>query len=231
MNILTIIYECFEQCQNFTLDQYWKDVFFSCACGKFPKGCRFDPSSNTLYIRIQVTNTKTKGEAISLPSTPEELYLVVIDIFKNKLGMFSSRDLQIKKNELDDIQKQYQINMDCEWKKLKPRSVKEFLIINFVKDLQLKHSLTPKETKSLLAHINIWFQLKKITSDDIEYSNKSILSIRGLYFDEKNRIWENKNNCKIASKIEKVNKSQKLEQSLNKFVQNYKFRKSKLFFN
>lgn len=229
MNILTVIYDNFEQCQNFTLDQYWKDIFYSCACGKFPKGCRYDHSNNTLYIRIQITNTKSKGEAISLPTSPEELYLVMIDVFKNKLGMFSSRDLQIKKDELEDIQKQYQINMNCEWKKLKPRSVKEFLIINFVKEMQLKHTLNPKETRDLLSYINVWFQLKKITSDDIEYENKSIVSIKGLKFNESNRIWENSNNHKIVSKIEKINKTQKFDQSLNKFISGYKYKKAKLF--
>lgn len=228
MNVPTVIYKYFEECQDFTMDQYWKDVFFSCACGKFPKNCRYDPSNNTLYIRLQTSSTKTKGEAISLPQNPEELFLVMMDVFKNKLGMFSSRDLQIKKDELEDIQKQYQINMNCDWKKLKPRSVKEFLIINYITSLQQQYFLTSKETKNLLTYVNIWIQLKKITSDDIKYENKSIVAIRGMDVDKETKVWKNTNPCRFITKVEKVNKPQKFEQSLNKFISGYKFRKSKL---
>jgi hypothetical protein len=227
MNIPTVIYPYFEECQDFTMDQYWKDVFFSCACGTFPKGCRFDPNAHTLYTRIQVTNTKTKGEAIYLPQKPEEIYLILLDVFKNKFGMFSSKDLQIKKDELEEIQEQQRINMDCEWKKLKPRAVKDFLISNYVSDLQTKYNLTPKEARLLLTNIGVWMQLKKITSDDIDYQNHVILNIRGIEFDKHSRVWSNTNNAKIGGKSDKINKPQKFEQSLDKFARDYKYRKSK----
>lgn len=228
MNAPTVIHRCFEECQDYTLDQYWKDVFFSCACGKFPKGCRYDPNTQTIYTRLPAAGNKTKGEAISLPKTSEDIYLVMLDVFKNKFGMFSSCDLQIKKEELKDIQEQQRINLDCEWKKLKPRSVKDFIISNYVSDMQIKYSLNAKEARYFLTQINIWLQLKKITSDDIEYQNHSIINIKGIEFDETKRIWKNENVPKIVNKIEKVNKSQKFEQALDRFIREHKYRKNKI---
>jgi|LakMenEpi03Aug12_release.lakeMendotaPanAssembly.Ray.scaffolds.fasta_scaffold70665_2 hypothetical protein len=228
MNIPTVIYPYFEECQDFTLDQYWKDIFFSCACGTFPKGCRFDPNTHTLYTRVQVTNTKTKGEAIYLPQKSEEIYLILLDVFKNKFGMFSSKDLQIKKDELEEIQEQQRINMDCEWKKLKPRAIKDFLISNYVSDLQTKYNLTSKEARLLFTNIGVWMQLKKITSDDIDYQNHSILNIRGIEFDEQTRVWSNTNTAKFNGKSDKINKPQKFDQALDKFARDYKYRRSKI---
>lgn len=222
-----VIHHCFEECQDFTLDQYWKDIFFLCACGKFPKGCRYDHLTQTLYIRLPAAGNKTKGEAICLPKNSEEIYTVLMDVFKNKFGMFSSRDLQVKRDELQEIQEKQRINMDCEWKKLKPRSIKEFLISNYVTNMQKKHEMTQKESKILLTNIGIWMQMKKITSDDIEYENYTILNIKGLYFDEEKRVWYNNNPPKLSNKAEKVNKTQKFDQSLDKFIRDHKNRKAR----
>lgn len=227
MNIPTIIHHCFDECQDFTLDQYWKDIFFLCACGKFPKGCRYDPATHTLYTRIAIAANKTKGEAISLPKSSEEIYTTLLDIFKNKFGMFSSRDLQIKKDELFDIQEQQKINMDCEWKKLKPRSIKDFLISNYVSDMQIKHNLTQKESKILLTTIGIWMQMKKITSEDILYEDYTIKDIRGIRFLEEERKWVNDNSPKLTYKPEKTSKPQKLDQCLDRFIREHKNRQSR----
>lgn len=229
MNILTVIHHSFEECQDFTMDQYWKDVFFLCACGKFPKGCRYDPVTHTLYTRISIAGNKTKGEAISLPKSSEEIYEVLLDVFKNKFGMFSSRDLQIKKDELFDIQEQQKMNMDCEWKKLKPRSVKDFLISNFVSDMQQKYSLSQKESKVLLTTIGIWMQMKKITSEDIQYENYCITEIRGIRYLPEERKWVNDNPPKLTTKLEKSCKSQKLDQCMDRFIREHRNRSARFF--
>ena len=168
MSGVVIIYPCFRDCQDFTLDQYWKDVFFACACNKFPRSIRYDGSSGTLYIRTPSVRGRSKVEAIDLPDRPEEAYEVLIEVFREKLGLYSTKDLQIKKKELDEIQKQRRVNMDCEWKKLKPRSIKDLLIMNYVSKLKEDHGLTSKETKNLLNTIQLGFKFFELNSKDIE---------------------------------------------------------------
>ena len=152
-----IIHPCFQECQYFTLDQFWKDIFILCSCNKFPRGIRYDPSLKTLFVRTPGVGGKTRLEVISLPDEPEEIYKVLMKIFKEKLGIFSSLDLKIKREELKNIQSQKKIDLDCEWKKIKPRAIKDQLIINYVSELKNEHNLTIKESKLLLAKIQLGF--------------------------------------------------------------------------
>lgn len=228
MSTAVIIHPCFRECQDFTLDQYWKDILFACACNKFPRGVRYDSSTGTLYVRTPSTGGKTKVEAIDLPEKPEEAYKVLVGVFRDKLGMYSSRDLQIKKKELDEIQNQRRVNMDCEWKKLKPRSIKDLMIMNYVSRMKEEHNLTPKEAKQLLSTIQLGFQFKELNSEDVEYADREIKSINGLEYIETERKWVITNPSKPVSKSEKTVTTQKFCQSIDRFLREYKSRRLRL---
>jgi hypothetical protein len=217
-----IIHPCFQECQNFTLDQFWKDIFLLCACNKFPRGIRYDSSQKSLFVRTPGTAGRTKVEIVSLPENTEEIYLTLINIFKEKLGIFSSLNLQIKRAELKNIQSQRKIDLDCEWKKIKPRSFKYQMIINYVSKLKDTYNLNIKEAKLLLSRIQLGFHLKKISSDDVCYSNREIQSINGLEYNNLKKEWIIVNSAKIVNKTEKPITSQKFNQSIDRFTREYK---------
>ena len=224
MSSPVIIHPCFQECQYFTLDQFWKDTFLLCACNKFPRGVRYDSSLKTLYVRTPSTGGRTRVEVISLSEKPEEIYLVLMNVFKEKLGIFSSLDLQIKREELKNIQSQRKIDLDCEWKKIKPRALKDQMIINYVSRLKDEYSLTMKESKLLLSRIQLGFQLKKLCSDDVCYSNRQIQSINGLTYDNLKKEWVIINPPRLVSKTEKPVVTQKFYQSIDRFAREYKSR-------
>ena len=217
-----IIHPCFQECQYFTLDQFWKDTFLLCACNKFPRGVRYDASLKTLYVRTPGTGGRTRVEVISLSENYEEIYLVLMDVFKEKLGIFSSIDLQVKRDKFKNIQSQNKIDLDCEWKKIKPRALKDQMIINYVSQLKDDRKLTIKESKLLLSRIQLAFQLKKLCSDDVCYSDRRIQSINGLEYDESEKEWVITNPPRLVNKTEKPAVAQKFNQSLDKFARGYK---------
>jgi hypothetical protein len=217
-----IIHPCFQECQNFTLDQFWKDIFLLCACNKFPRGIRYDSSQRTLFVRTAGTGGRTKVEVVSLPENIEDIYLTSINIFKEKLGIFSSLNLQIKRDELKNIQSQRKVDLDCEWKKIKPRALKYQMIINYVSKLKETYNLNIKEAKLLLSRIQLGFHLKKICSDDVCYSNYEIQSINGLEYNNLKKEWLILNNPRIVNKTEKPVATQKFYQSVDKFAREYK---------
>lgn len=212
-----IIYPKFLGCQNYTLDDYWNDVFMGCSCNKFPRGTRYNEKENTLTVRVPLVQGKYKTENIQLPEDSKELYECMIDIFKEKMGMYSPLDLHIKREELEDIQDQYKIDLDCEWKKLKPRSVKDTLIMSYGTSLKNKYQLSSKETKNLISVINLGFQFKKLTSDDIDYREREIKNIKGLKFNPETRTFYITNPPRKVNKSEKTVKSQKFLQAVDKY--------------
>ncbi|MDX1471861.1 MAG: hypothetical protein R3213_10220, partial [Flavobacteriaceae bacterium] len=123
-----------------------------------------------------------------MPTEPEHIFNTLINIFREKLSLYSATDLQIKKDEIDQIQNEDPINMDCEWKKLKPRTIKTMLIMNFVNKIREERGLTIKQAKSLLHTIQLAFQFKKLNSDDIVYKDREIKEINGLVYDEEKKV-------------------------------------------
>ncbi len=228
MSLPVIIHPCFNECQDYTLDQFWKDIFFSCACNKFPRGIRYDGSTRTLSIRTPVPGGRNRTEVINLPEKSEDAYTVLMQVFREKLGIFSSKDLQIKKQELDEIQIRRRVDMDCEWKKLKPRSIKDLMIMNYILNLKQKYDLSVKETKKLFITIQLGFQFKKLSSEDVEYSDRAIQSINGLEYKTDTKNWVVTNLPRSVSKSEKTLATQKFCQSIDKFLREYKSRRLRL---
>lgn len=222
-----IIHPCFQECQDYTLDQFWKDTFFACACNKFPRGIRYDASKKNLHVRAG-NGGKNKVEVIDLPSEPVEMFKIMISIFRDKLGIYSSHDLQIKRDELDEARSQKRINMDCEWKKLKPRAIKDAILCDYVARLKDEYNLSDKETRKLFLQIQLGFQLKKINSDDVQYSDRAIQNIDGLEYDENTRFWSIPREPKLSSKTEKSVVTQKFYQSIDAYLRMMKSRRLRL---
>lgn len=219
----TIIYPLFLDCQDFTLDDYWKDVFYNCACNKFPKRVRYDAKNNTIILKSSTAGGKT--EMFNVPHEPEETFKVLMDVFREKLSMRSSKDLCIRKSELETIEKDNQVNLDCEWRQIKPRSIKDQILIEHIKTKIVEHKLSSSEVKQLWNTITLGFQFKKIDSGDVHYETGKILNINGLTFDMKSRKFSISNPSKIVNKVEKAPSSNRIYQAIDRYIREYKSKK------
>lgn len=203
MSTPTIIHPIFQECEKYTLDPYWQDIFHKCACNRFPRGIRYEWRKNIVYVRLPGGPVgKSKIETFHLPKESTEIFEMMMTIFHD-FGLRSKRDMDIKKDELLKIRKERSVNLDCQWKDLKPKYLKDRMISNFVLYLKEKHNLSTKESKNLLITIDLGFQLKQLNPEDIEYEKGKITEIQGLEFDSEKR------NFYVSRKIKKCSKTDK----------------------
>lgn len=215
-----ILYPRFSDCQKYTFDNYWKILFQSCSINRFPKNMKYDSQQNVFYIK-----TQSKTEKIDLPSDDEELYYLMMDIFRNKLYLCSDYDLKIQRKEIEEFKDEITRDLNKDKKDSKLKSIKVSLLIEYVLVLQDKYELTPKESKELISTIQRGLALKKLSRDDITYHEGTIKSIRGLEFDEKHRKFYITNKPKNVTKSEKPQVNQKFNTKVKSFVRQHSNRK------
>lgn len=215
------IYPQFLECAEYTLDKYWKEIFEQCANNKFPNGCKYNNIQNSIMVRVPEKGGKYTTEYYHLKNSPEENFETLIHVFKTKLNMRSGLDIRIQKEEIEEYLKEHEINLDCEWKKLKPKYLQQQIIINYILDLKEKYSLTKEEVKQLYQTIDGGFDFKKITAEDIDYSNGKIHSITCLEFNKKKRKFKITNDFAKSGRTEKSNTNNKFDMAIERFVKDY----------
>ncbi len=232
-----ILYYNILHCQKYTSDNYWKEIIHSCACNKFPRGIKYDHAKNTLYVRYEFSG-KPQNEIIILPSCStnkenavseivgKKIYKILMHIFKDLLNLRSDNDIKINKNIIEDMRKQNEVDMDCSWKKLKPRSVKNYILMNYAITQVELFNLDPGKAKILYRLIQLGFQFKQLSSDDVNYEKGQIIEIQGIEFDEENNFFVLTGAMqKLTSGSDNNIKSNKVitvEKSIDKWVKNYK---------
>lgn len=230
----TVIHPIFKECEKFVVDTYWRHIFESCALNKFPKGVRYtigassskDEGFNHIFSIKTIVKGRQKVEVVSLPSDPEELSVALLVIFKEKLGMYSTIDLKVKNDEMDDVLSRFSVDDKCTWKQLKPKTLKDGKIRDYIIGLAKKHSLTPKQARVLLAEINLAFQLKTISPESVDYRDGKIQSLKGVEISE-GRLKGNLTRCSVFPKHTRkdgVKKVTKIDQHTDKFCRMQKAR-------
>lgn len=220
----TVIYNHIDKCRELTGDPYWKDVIYSCACGGFPKGIKYEVNKATLNVRYE-HGRKFQTETFTLTDKISETYEILMFIFKSLLGMRSDTDISKIKSELEVIRKTNDIEMDCEWKKLKPRSVKNHILMNYAITKTESLGLEPRTANNLYRIIQLGFQFKNLTSNNINYKQGKILSISGLDFDKQSETFKLTNNQGSIARTntsENGNKINQVKKTINKWVKDYK---------
>lgn len=215
-----ILYQRFSNCQKFTFDKYWKSVFHSCSINRFPKNMKYDAQENTFTVK-----TPSKKEKITLPDTDEELYYLMMDIFREKLSLRSDYDLKIQRKEIEDIKEEITNDLKKEKKDSKLKTVKANILFEYVLDYKEKNNLTQKESKELIATIQKGLALKKLCKDDFTYHNGNITSISGLEFDDQYRKFYVTNKPKNVTKTEKPALNQKFNIKVKSFAKTHTNRK------
>lgn len=221
-----VIYHNIDKCCELTDDFYWKDIIHSCACNKFPKGIRYEIKINhppTLYVRYEC-GRKFQNETFTLTEKISETYSILMFIFKNLLGLRSPTDIEKIKLELEVIRKTNNIQINCEWKKLKPRSVKNHILMNYAITRVEKLGLESRTANNLYRLIQLGFQFKNLTPNNINYKEGKILAISGLDFDKQTKTFKLTNSQGSIAKTntENNNKINQVKKTINKWVKDYK---------
>lgn len=226
MSNKVVIYHNIEKCCEFTEDSYWKDIIHSCACNKFPKGIRYEVKLNNspiLHVRYEC-GRKFQNETFILTDKLNETYDILMFIFKNLLKLRSDTDIDKIKSDLEIIRKTNNIKTNCEWKKLKPRSVKNHILMNYAITRTESLCLEPRLANNLYRLIQLGFQFKNLTSNNINYKQGKIISISGLDFNKQTKSFKLTNNQGSIAKTNTENnhKINQVKKTINKWVKDYK---------
>ncbi len=175
----------FEDCQFYTYDRYWQEIFSNCTRNKFPKGLSYSKAKHAVYLRLG-----KKRETIPLPTRTAELFTTMMEIFREKMGLKSPTDQLQSQSQLDK-EKAFRppIDVRSEWKDLS-RHQKDLLLFEFVKKMSAQHTLSPKEMHVLFSFIELHTLLKNIGSANVVYEQEhGICNIRGITFNEYSRTF------------------------------------------
>lgn len=219
-----IIFPIFESCVSLTTDPYWKEVFGNLSVGRFPPELRYDPNHHNIILRVE-----KKPEVIAIPDhSVTETFKILMMVLKSRVGMKSTRDLKLQKEEMTDLATTRSSTLDCGWKKLHPRSIKEHLIMKYLTKLEKKYSLTPAEKKNLVSLVQLGIQFRSIPPDNIVYERRKVRDIKGLEFDEHNRTFSVPKEKPASLTCEKTPTQNRVYTGLDKFLKEDKARLAKL---
>lgn len=215
-SMASVIHPIFEECKNYTLDPFWKEKFSNFACNKFPHGIRYDSAHGNLILKLDGKRT----EVIGLPeSDPSLVFKIVMKILKEKLDMNSNRDIKIRKEEMENFSQKGICDLNCEWKKIKPKHLKDQLITDYIAKLKQKHDLSPVEVKNLISVVQLGFQFRAFSQDSVDYSDGVVKNIEGLVFDSKTRKFKTPEYASSGNKtIEKNSSTGKFYPAFKKFM-------------
>jgi hypothetical protein len=211
----SIIHPLFEECKNYTLDPFWKDKLSNFARNRFPHGVRYDPTGRNIIVKIDGKKT----EVIGLPEDdPIVCFQTVMNLLRVKFDMHSNRDIMSRKEEMSAASRETICSLDCEWKKIKPRHLKDQLMMDYIASLKEKYSLTPVEVRHLISRVQLGFQFKSLSQDDVEFSDGIVKDIKGLKFDKNKRRFVIPDYPACSKISEKTCHADKFYSSLKKYL-------------
>lgn len=210
-----VIFPIFEECKSFTLDSFWRDKFTEFSCNQFPPGMRYDSTRKNLVLKID--GKKTEFVSVN-DNNPAETFQSMMRILRGKYDMRSSRDLKVQKKTIEEAMKKHEVDLNCEFKNIKPRNLKDRLIMNYISSLKIKHKLTDFEFNYLISVVQLGFQFRSLSTNDVVYADGAVTDITGLVFDEKNRIFTTPKYTGTIPKSEKASSADKFYSNLKKFI-------------
>jgi len=204
----------FEECDLYTLDPFWKEIIFDCSKGRFPKGVTYNAQRNTL---------RTQDGVFEIPSGKKEKTELLLQLFR-KGGLKSPQDTKNERDLFDNELEDSTVSLDCEWKKIKPRSLREGLILDYVCMVGNILKLTPNEQNKFFKFLNLGLFTRLIDSENIEYYDRKIHFISNINFDSKTKRFSFVDTSTTIQKTYRQSRKTKLCQNFNKFIKTMKSR-------
>lgn len=179
----------FLTCGDYTLDEYWKQIFSDCAKNKFPKGCRFDATTNMLYIHSKTLTTTYVTYDVT-KNSPQQICNDFKRLCQEHLGMKSEMDKEDDQREIEDLCKTMdEVNVKA-WSQIKKKNARDPIIRGFIIDCAKQYNLDAIETDQLTNVVKTGFLFNWISKDDVVFNNRKIQNITSLCFDEEERIFK-----------------------------------------
>lgn len=217
----TVIYNDILKAQEFTEDEYWKEIIYSCSCNKFPKNTRYDGIKRILQVRYE-TGSRVRTDPITIPTESKKIFDTLMDIFKNILCLRSPSDVEKNKRDIEEHRQKNEVDLNCEWKEL-PRTMRNHILLDYSIAQGEKYGLIYKETNLIYRTISLGFQFRNLSQDNVVYKNGQIQEIKGLKYNESTRRFV-LNNTKTSSSRgdnKNSNKNSKLDKSIDKWAVSY----------
>lgn len=166
------IHKIFYICSTYTPDAAWSEFLKECSFGKFPKGVKFEDNA------IKCTRKKqTFTEYI--PKDAEKALEVIIQIFRDRLGIKTSRENKSASAKFNRRRAETRIQS---WKDATTISARNSLIRHYVDRFSSVYFLTMKERNELLSLLELSIATKILGSDRIKVEDGKIIEIDGLMF-------------------------------------------------
>lgn len=172
------VHRIFYLCSTFTPDEAWADFLKECSLGKFPKGVRFEDHA------IKCTRKNQKFVEY-VPMDAEKALDVILGVFRDKLGIKTSRE---KKNVSAKFEKKKEESQIKTWKNAKTIPMKINLLRIFAEKFAMANNMTLDEERELLALLHISVTTKIIHADNIIMESGQVVNILPLRFNPYTRL-------------------------------------------
>lgn len=202
---------------KYTNDPFWSKLFCDVAIGKLLRNFYYN---GTRLIHRKMRSGKSKINEIVIHDDPEIAANQCIDFFKTYSRIRSSLD-KIKEKQIEEEILLSQKNNQLQRSDLKGKK-RDGHILNFIQNMTKTLSLTQNERKQLQTIITNGFLLGKFKNDNIVIEGCYIIDIKGLSFNEDNRIFTINNNKKTNFKIKNFEKENEYLDSQTKLKSNYR---------
>lgn len=172
-----IVYPFFLECSQFADDIFWENIFENLAYGKAPYGT---------YINKGFLCCSFKNKEFSYKIERKQGEILYKDIYKlltEKIGILSHKEKLKKRLDFHELEKNIK-NSRQDWCNIKRKNIKDIMYEKYAIDMKIKHGLTLKQTRNLLAVIFISIMFKTITTKDIIYKDDKIQNIKGINFEK-----------------------------------------------
>jgi hypothetical protein len=167
------IHQIFYLCSSYTPDLAWKEFLKDCSFGKFPTGVRFENGA----IKC---NRKKHVFTQPLPSDAEQALSVIIEVFRDKLGIKTVKEKNSASAKFDKSRHAARI---VTWKDATTIASRNCLIRNFASRFSTYYILNPDEQNNLVLLLSIAVSTKILDANTIHLVDGKIARIDGLHFD------------------------------------------------
>lgn len=217
----------FLNCIEYSSDIFWKDIFQKCSKGLYPKGFNYSEKSHTIYVNVALNPTQNIKRSYKLGDDHHENYDIIIECLRNDIKLRSEKDIDISKTELEKIRKMCIVDLSTTWAKLKPKSIKDAILLDYIKNRVTKdfedfgnveEEVIKSEIKKLYKLIPQLCHLKKLISSDFIYEYGKLKDISHLIFD---KITKKYKSDRVVKKIYVSENKKKQEDKMVKVMDNW----------
>lgn len=169
-----IYYPLFDTASTYTSDPYWKSVFHNCSLDKFPRGFTF--TNGILRHRNSTVGVVLPEHALTLLQT-------TILYFQEYGKMYSKVDQENRRRKEELVVAAQLENMGNDWPTVARSKNRRATYVRDYVERKYPH-LTKYIRDEIYTQINVGFEMKYLTKDDVDYKNGIVVNVDGVDADQ-----------------------------------------------